>query len=380
MATPALDWWSQNGLANAVADPTMPGTNLPMPPGGGFTGGMLQPQNVNVGITDPGQQPPNVQVGGSSSAPAGGPPDGNWQAWFQQLTGGRPLDQDALLALKPQLDAAGVQITPPNAAGDQTKIGLPNGQWVRVLNGDPKQSNPTAWMVQPPGGGGGTSGGGTMGNAFSLYNPNDLTAGFTSSFTAPGGAPVADPFTEKFQAPTLEQARATPGYQFTLENGLQGIDRGAAANGTLLTMGNQKDRAAYATGLADQTYQQIYNNAKGEFGDRFNIHAWNASNAASTYGSAYDRAMQEYMNAFNIFNTNQGNLFNRNYSLAGLGLNAAGGQSGAAQNIGTAGANAATNTGNAQGAGAIATGNANSSIANSAAQAGLGIATNLLSA
>jgi hypothetical protein len=159
--------------------------------------------------------------------------------------------------------------------------------------------------------GGGRQGGG-QGGGYNLYSPNDLTAGFTAGF----------------QAPTAEQARATPGYQFARDAGLNAIDSGAAARGTLLTYGNQRDRAQFATGLADQTYSQ-----------------------------SYDRALSEYMNAFSIFNTNQSNLFNRNYALSGQGLSAAGGQAGAAEGIGKAQGTAYENIGNAQGAGAISRGN-----------------------
>jgi hypothetical protein len=50
-----------------------------------------------------------------------------------------------------------------------------------------------------------------------------------------------------------------PGYQFRLDEGLKGLERGAAAKGTLLTGGTLK-------GL--QRYAQDY--ASGEFGNTFN--------------------------------------------------------------------------------------------------------------
>lgn len=78
-------------------------------------------------------------------------PNGDYQAYFNSLTGGKPLDQAGLMALEPQLTAAGIQITPPNKEGVRSKIGLPNGQWVRVLNGDTSQANPTVWIPQDGG-------------------------------------------------------------------------------------------------------------------------------------------------------------------------------------------------------------------------------------
>ncbi len=109
-------------------------------------------------------------------------------------------------------------------------------------------------------------------------------------------------------------------------------------------MGNSKDRAQYAEGLASQTY-----------------------------GQSYDRAMQEYMNAFNIFNTNQGNLYNRLSGVSGQGLQAAGGAAGAAQNIGNAAGTAYTNAGNVTGAANIAKGNTDANIATNAGQLGTSI-------
>lgn len=174
-------------------------------------------------------------------------------------------------------------------------------------------------------GGGGRGGSGGGGGGYTLSNPNDLTGGFTDQFNGLNGKDLEN----------------TPGYQFALQQGLQGIDRGAAAKGTLLTMGNQKDRAGFASGLAQQTY-----------------------------GDEWNRAHTSYMDAFNIFNTNQNNLFNRNLSLANLGLGAAGGQAGAAQNIGNNQATAYTNQGNVQGAGRIQQGNNWADTANTLGQLG----------
>lgn len=101
--------------------------------------------------------PPNGAP--APASPAGGVPDGDYRTWFQNLTGGKPLDQNGLMALKPQLDAAGVKITPPNQAGGMSKIGLPDGTWVRVLDGDTNQANPTVWLPQPGTGGGASPGG-----------------------------------------------------------------------------------------------------------------------------------------------------------------------------------------------------------------------------
>lgn len=55
--------------------------------------------------------------------------------------------------------------------------------------------------------------------------------------------------------------RNTPGYQFNLEQGLKSVQNGAAARGLGLSGASMKGAAGYATGLADSTYQNQFNNA-----------------------------------------------------------------------------------------------------------------------
>lgn len=64
-----------------------------------------------------------------------------------------------------------------------------------------------------------------------------------------------------FTAPTLEQAQQTPGYQFTLQQGTDAINKNAAANGTLNTGNTGVALQNYGQGLASTTYQNVYNNA-----------------------------------------------------------------------------------------------------------------------
>ena len=79
-----------------------------------------------------------------------------------------------------------------------------------------------------------------------------------SALMAPGGS-LTQQWGQQFQAPSAQQAEATPGYQFTLGQGLQALDRGAAARGNLLTGGTMQAEQQYGQGLASQTYQQAYN-------------------------------------------------------------------------------------------------------------------------
>jgi ElaB/YqjD/DUF883 family membrane-anchored ribosome-binding protein len=68
-----------------------------------------------------------------------------------------------------------------------------------------------------------------------------------------------------FTAPTLQQAEQTPGYQFNLQQGTQAIDENAAANGTLMTGNTGTALENYGQGLAQNAYQQTYNNALSQY-------------------------------------------------------------------------------------------------------------------
>lgn len=61
---------------------------------------------------------------------------GRERDWFSVLTFGKPCEQQTLLDLEPTLNAAGWLLTPPNAAGDRTKIKAPNMPWTRVGFGE----------------------------------------------------------------------------------------------------------------------------------------------------------------------------------------------------------------------------------------------------
>lgn len=62
---------------------------------------------------------------------------------------------------------------------------------------------------------------------------------------------------------TMDQATLenTPGYQFNLKQGMRGVTNSAAARGLGTSGAALKGAAAFATGLADSTYQNQFNNA-----------------------------------------------------------------------------------------------------------------------
>jgi hypothetical protein len=66
------------------------------------------------------------------------------------------------------------------------------------------------------------------------------------------------------------QLASTPGYQFTLDQGNQAIQRSAAAQGGLLSGAAAKAMDQYTTGLASQTYNQQYQNYLSGSNQSFN--------------------------------------------------------------------------------------------------------------
>lgn len=70
---------------------------------------------------------------------------------------------------------------------------------------------------------------------------------------------------------------ASPDYQFSLSQGLQGLDRSAAARGSLYSGGHSADVLNFAQGLADQNYNNYYG--------KLSQLAGMGQNAASNLGS-----------------------------------------------------------------------------------------------
>jgi hypothetical protein len=161
------------------------------------------------------------------------------------------------------------------------------------------------------------------------YDSSGNLTGLTGSGT---GTTLTTPFS--FDASDLEN---TPGYQFALGQGTRAVNNQAAASGLNLSGAQLKGIADYSTGLADQTYNQQY------------------QNALSTYNTNYNQAQNQLASLLGLLQT---------------------GQNSAAQ-VGTSGINSAaqvgsnlTNAANATAQGQIAAGNATSN----ALSSGMGLA------
>lgn len=142
-----------------------------------------------------------------------------------------------------------------------------------------------------------------------------LTAG-----TAPGGQ-----YSKTFSG--LGDLSDDPGYQFRMDQGMRGVDAGAAARGGVLSGAALKE---------EQRYGQDY-------------------------------ASGEYNNAFNRYTTQQTNSFNRLASVAGLGQTAANQTQAAGQANATAQTDAVIGSANANAAGMGAVSSSLTSGANSLA-------------
>ena len=68
-----------------------------------------------------------------------------------------------------------------------------------------------------------------------------------------------------FQAPTLQQAQQTPGYQFQLNSGTQALNAGGAATGNLISGTQGTALQKYGQGLGQSAYQSTYNNALQQY-------------------------------------------------------------------------------------------------------------------
>ncbi len=163
-----------------------------------------------------------------------------------------------------------------------------------------------------------------------------------ASGSSVGGAPnFIQPFQGSYTNPTAEEARATPGYQFQLEEGIRALDRGAASKGKLLGGGQMASLQRYGQGLADSTYGETdarnfrnYADTKDTFfqneANRFNSQRTNRMDDYSilsgdrNYGLAaqgqqFNQGLAQRGQDFDIYNTTDQNYYNRLFGLAGLG-------------------------------------------------------------
>ena len=84
---------------------------------------------------------------------------------------------------------------------------------------------------------------------------------------------------------------ATPGYGFTLSQGLKSVQNSAAAKGLGVSGSALKGAASYATGLADSTYQNRFMDALQQNAQLFGQQQQNFANQTTNTTNAYNRLM-----------------------------------------------------------------------------------------
>lgn len=124
---------------------------------------------------------------------------------------------------------------------------------------------------------------------------------------------------------TLEELRNTPGYQFTKQEGLNSTLNAAAASG-LLNSGNTLEALdRYSSGLADQTYQQEFNNRfntnQQEFDQRFNAYGQQVNNLQNVVGLGQAAAAGQAANIGNAASNVSGLLSNQGSNLGNIATN-----------------------------------------------------------
>lgn len=115
------------------------------------------------------------------------------------------------------------------------------------------------------------SGGGT---SFS-----SLLSGLQNGTFGPGSVGPAPTFT----APTGVTAQNDPGYQFQLNQGDLGVERGAAAAGGAFTGGTLKSLAGYNQQMGNTAYQSVFNNALNSYGAQLQGYQTNLGAQAQAY-------------------------------------------------------------------------------------------------
>jgi hypothetical protein len=160
-----------------------------------------------------------------------------------------------------------------------------------------------------------------------------------SALFAPGGA-LTKTYGAPFQAdPFTFDVNSDPGAQFRLDQANKAYERSAA--GRSRSMGGRA--AANLSEFNQQLASQEYGNAY----DRYN--------ADRTFG------LNQYSTNRNFFNTDQGNLFARLFSLSGQGQASAAGQAAGNQATGASLADLFTGIGNAQAGSLVGQANAKAS-------------------
>lgn len=133
-----------------------------------------------------------------------------------------------------------------------------------------------------------------------------------------------DEFTAPIQM-NQAQLEQTPGYQFNLSQGLRGVQNSAAARGLGASGAALKGAATFATGLADSTYQNQFNNAVTNQTNAYNRLMGlvnSGQNAAAQTGTAGTQAANGISQAYTNAGNAQAAAYNNMGAAGGYAANA----------------------------------------------------------
>lgn len=177
------------------------------------------------------------------------------------------------------------------------------------------------------------------------FQPGTVYGGATGGFQGSTGQ-VTDPSSFGAQAKTnlsnlmgfngadpTAALEATPGYKWSLQQGLGGVENSAAARGMQLSGATLKDLNNYAQGAAQQTYQQQVGNAESVYNADVGNLMQVAGLGGSSAGTASGNAVATGANIGSTL-TNTGSQIGSN--LIGAGNATAAGQVGSANALGGA--------------------------------------------
>ncbi len=129
-----------------------------------------------------------------------------------------------------------------------------------------------------------------------------------------------------FRYDPTETLRSTPGYQWTMDQGVKARDYSAAKRGGLLSGAHQKGLTTFGQGLADTTYQSYLNNlfnlSSQGLGATNSINSLGmnyANSAGSNYLTAGQAQAQQAMNNYNAKQAAKQSGYNSLGSLLGMG-------------------------------------------------------------
>lgn len=128
----------------------------------------------------------------------------------------------------------------------------------------------------------------------------------------------------------LEELQATPGYQFQLQQGLQGVQNSAAATGGLLSGAAAKAMNNYAQNQASTGFQNAWQRAQQAYGTAFNqnlaqnaqimnMYGQNVNNYGTASGMGLTAANSLAESGANLAGTAQKGYANLGEAQAGMG-------------------------------------------------------------